>query len=52
MSEPRGHADMYGALLVETDLPEADMAALFLHNEGRYCRVNKNGRYLPFLFLL
>lgn len=34
MSEPRGHADMYGALLVESDLPEADMAVLFMHNEG------------------
>ena len=34
MSEPRGHSDMYGALLVESDLPEADMAALFMHNEG------------------
>ena len=35
MSEPRGHADMYGALLVESDLPEADMAVLFMHNEGK-----------------
>ena len=34
MYEPRGHADMYGALLVESDLPEADMAVLFMHNEG------------------
>ena len=34
MSEPRGHADMYGALLMESDLPEADMAVLFMHNEG------------------
>jgi trans-L-3-hydroxyproline dehydratase len=34
MAEPRGHADMYGALLVEPDLPEADLAVLFLHNEG------------------
>lgn len=34
MAEPRGHADMYGALLVEPDLPEADLATLFLHNEG------------------
>lgn len=32
--EPRGHADQYGALLVETDLPEADLAVLFMHNEG------------------
>jgi len=34
MAEPRGHADMYGALLVEPDLPAADLAVLFLHNEG------------------
>jgi proline racemase len=34
MAEPRGHADMYGALLVPPDAPDADLAALFLHNEG------------------
>ena len=34
MFEPRGHADMYGALLVEPDLPGADLAVLFIHNEG------------------
>ena len=34
MAEPRGHADMYGALLVEPDLPRAHLAVLFLHNEG------------------
>jgi trans-L-3-hydroxyproline dehydratase len=34
MAEPRGHADMYGVLLVEPDLGEADLAVLFLHNEG------------------
>ena len=34
MAEPRGHADMYGAVLVEPDLPGADLAVLFLHNEG------------------
>ncbi|XP_033104942.1 trans-L-3-hydroxyproline dehydratase-like [Anneissia japonica] len=34
MFEPRGHYDMYGALLVDSDLPEADIAVLFLHNEG------------------
>jgi proline racemase len=32
--EPRGHYDMYGALLVEPTLPGADLAVLFLHNEG------------------
>ena len=34
MFEPRGHADMYGALLVEPSLPEADLAVLFMHNAG------------------
>ncbi len=34
MFEPPGHFDMCGALLVEPDLPEADLAVLFLHNEG------------------
>lgn len=32
--EPRGHYDMYGALLVKPDLPGADLAVLFMHNEG------------------
>jgi len=32
--EPRGHYDMYGALLVEPDLPGAHLAVLFMHNEG------------------
>lgn len=34
MAEPRGHADMYGALLVPASHPEADLAVLFMHNEG------------------
>jgi proline racemase len=34
MHEPRGHGDMYGALPVEPDDPEADIAVLFLHGEG------------------
>ncbi|ESO07908.1 hypothetical protein HELRODRAFT_110204 [Helobdella robusta] len=34
MFEPRGHKDMYGALLVEPDHPDADLAVLFMHNEG------------------
>lgn len=34
MFEPRGHFDMYGALLVKPDLPAADLAVLFMHNEG------------------
>jgi trans-L-3-hydroxyproline dehydratase len=32
--EPRGHYDMYGALRVEPNLPGADLAVLFMHNEG------------------
>ena len=33
--EPRGHFDMYGALLVTPDQPEeADVGVMFLHNEG------------------
>ena len=34
MLEPRGHDGMYGALLVEPDHPEADLAVLFMHSEG------------------
>ena len=34
MFEPRGHADMYGVIPVEPDHPDADLAVLFVHNEG------------------
>lgn len=34
MLEPRGHAEMYGAWLVPPTLPGADLAVLFMHNEG------------------
>ena len=34
MFEPRGHYDMYGALLVTPDLSEADLGVIFMHNEG------------------
>jgi proline racemase len=34
MFEPRGHHDMYGVVPVEPDHPEADLAVLFMHNEG------------------
>ncbi|XP_023215257.1 trans-L-3-hydroxyproline dehydratase-like [Centruroides sculpturatus] len=35
MGEPRGHRDMYGAVLVEPEDPEAaDFGVLFLHNRG------------------
>lgn len=32
--EPRGHRDMYGAVLVPSELPDAQLGVLFLHNEG------------------
>ncbi|MCB0035461.1 MAG: proline racemase family protein [Anaerolineales bacterium] len=34
MWEPRGHADMYGALLTEPVTADGDLGVLFLHNEG------------------
>lgn len=34
MFEPRGHADMYGCVLVPPNDDEGDFGILFLHNEG------------------
>jgi proline racemase len=34
MLEPRGHADMYGALLTEPERAGSDAGVLFMHNEG------------------
>ena len=34
MLEPRGHADMYGALMTEPVTPGAHAGVLFMHNEG------------------
>ena len=34
MFEPRGHHDMYGALIVPPVSPQAHFGVLFLHNEG------------------
>ena len=34
MWEPRGHRDMYGAVLTQKVKPEADLGVLFMHNEG------------------
>src|SRR5437588_2319606 len=34
MWEPRGHRDMYGAVLTQPVTPEADLGILFMHNEG------------------
>lgn len=32
--EPRGHADMYGAILTEPTTNDADFGVFFIHNEG------------------
>ena len=32
--EPRGHADMYGAITTEPVTPDGDLGVLFFHNEG------------------
>lgn len=34
MWEPRGHRDMYGAVVTEPVTSEADLGVLFMHNEG------------------
>ena len=34
MFEPRGHADMYGALLTTPERTDSDTGVLFMHNEG------------------
>jgi proline racemase len=34
MLEPRGHADMYGALLTPPERPDSHSGVLFMHNEG------------------
>lgn len=34
MLEPRGHADMYGALLTPPATPDGDVGVLFMHNAG------------------
>ena len=34
MWEPRGHADMYGAIITEAVTEDGDCGVLFLHNEG------------------
>jgi trans-L-3-hydroxyproline dehydratase len=34
MFEPRGHADMYGAVPTEAVTPDGHLGVLFLHNEG------------------
>jgi len=34
MWEPRGHADMYGLLMVEPERDDSDFGVIFMHNEG------------------
>jgi len=34
MWEPRGHADMYGCIVVPPPTPDGDFGVLFTHNEG------------------
>jgi proline racemase len=34
MWEPRGHADMYGAIITEPTTPDGDFGVFFMHNEG------------------
>lgn len=34
MFEPRGHADMYGALITKPERADSDFGILFMHNEG------------------
>jgi proline racemase len=34
MFEPRGHADMYGAIVTAPVTPDGDLGVLFMHNEG------------------
>lgn len=34
MFEPRGHADMYGAVITEAESDDADFGTFFIHNEG------------------
>src|SRR5213593_1265069 len=34
MFEPRGHADMYGALLTVPERADSDAGVLFMHNDG------------------
>jgi trans-L-3-hydroxyproline dehydratase len=34
MAEPRGHNDMYGAIVTPPTTPDAQLGVLFMHNEG------------------
>lgn len=34
MFEPRGHADMYGAIIIDAEREDSHFGAIFIHNEG------------------
>lgn len=34
MQEPRGHHDMFGCVLTQPTMPEADIGVIFMHGEG------------------
>ena len=34
MLEPRGHSDMYGAIITESTTPDGDLGVIFTHNDG------------------
>ena len=34
MQEPRGHKDMFGCVLTQPTMPEADIGVIFMHGEG------------------
>lgn len=34
MFEPRGHADMYGAIIIQAERSSSHFGAIFIHNEG------------------
>ena len=34
MQEPRGHKDMFGAILTQPTMPEADIGVIFMHGLG------------------
>ncbi|KPK77257.1 MAG: proline racemase [Phycisphaerae bacterium SM23_30] len=34
MFEPRGHADMYGAIITKPQTPDGDFGVIFMHNQG------------------
>ena len=42
MLEPRGHRDMFGAVLTAPTIPEADIGVIFMHGKG-YCNMCGHG---------